>query len=415
LPVPDGFDSIEAIRVEMTDARFDWIFSAETFQVLEQHDTVYVPGFSSIASGLPSPEEHRYQLRLMMDSDCYRIIDPLVESAVLPEQPPTNVAPKTFTLEQVWTQPMAGVNSMVLFPDETPKLLVPYEGNMVAVVDLQGKVLKKITPNSLEDSVIMNIRSNVPSGKRRIGITTLDGKFHLFDESFNLLPTYNVEPNRTNKEIIGDFRFMRNRGEDLLLLNIQQDSPQESTATNGVIRALDLHGVIHWEYPFEGIPNQISSAFVQWQNRVFVSRLVPHSSILVLSLDGTASTPVDIPFGRHVIWFHIIDSTIYALLENTGTGDVRFVGLDIRGNGQWSRLLPSGGYEVEPVYVQNEKKWLVPSPSGEIFVFDLIGNMIDQFSLDVVPTGLLCVQAGGVSLLMVADGETVSAWKIGKL
>jgi len=282
-------------------------------------------------------------------------------------------------------------------------------------VDFQGNVLKTIDSNALEDSVIMNIRNNVLAGKRRIGITTLEGKFYLFDESFNLLPPYKVEPNRASTEIIGDFRFMRHRGEDLLLLSIQQDSSQDNAAENGMIRAVDLYGDIRWEYPLEGIPNQISSAFVQWQNRVFVSRLAPHSSILVLSPEGTASDPVDIPFGRHVVWFHVLESTIYTLLENTGTGDVRFVGFDVRGNGQWSRLLPAGVYEVEPVYAQSEKKWMVPAPNGEIVVFDLIGNMIDKFSLGIVPTGLLCVQANGSTLLIVADGETVSAWKIGKM
>ena len=415
LSISEGFDSIEAIRIEMADAQFDWFSPSETFQVQIQHDAVHISAFSFITSGLPSPEEHQHRLKLMRDSDCYRIIDPFVESAVLPEQPPTKVAPKTFTLEQIWKQPMAGADSMAFFLDETPKLLIPYESNLVAVFDLQGKALKKIESNSLEDSIIMNIRSNVRADKQRIGITTLDGKFYLFDESFNLLPTYQVEPNGADTEIIGDFRFMRHKGEDLLLLCVQQDSSKDNAAVNGVIRAVDLHGNIRWEYLFEGIPNQISSAFVQWQNRVFVSRLAPHSPILVLSPDGTASDPVDIPADRHVIWFHILDSTIYTLLENTGTGDVRFVGFDFRGNGQWSRLLPAGEYEAEPVYVPSEKKWLVPAPSGEIFVFDLIGNMVDQFSLGIVPTGLLCTQANGVALLIVADGETVSAWKIGKM
>lgn len=415
LPVPEGFDSIEAIRIEMTDARFDWDFFSEAFQVRKQQDSVYVSEFSSITPNLPSPEEHRYQLKLMVDSDCYRMIDSLVESVVVLAEPPTKVAPRTLTLEQVWTQPMLGVDSMAFFPDETPKLLIPYEGNLVAMLDLQGNMLEKFEPGSLEGSVIMNIWSNAFSGKRRIGVTTLEGKFFLFDESFNLLPTYNVEPNGANTEIVGDFRFMRHKGEDLLLLGILPNSSQPHVAEQGMIRALDLYGTIRWEYLFEGTPDQIVATSVQWQNRVFVSRLAPHSSVLVLSPEGIESDPVIIPFGRHVIWFHVLESTIYTLLENTGTGDVRFVGLDFRGNGQWSRLLPAGVYEVEPVYVQSERKWLVPTPSGEIFVFDLIGNMIDQFSLGVVPTGLLYVQADGTTLLLVADGETVSAWKIGKM
>jgi hypothetical protein len=109
-----------------------------------------------------------------------------------------------------------------------------------------------------------------------------------------------------------------------------------------------------------------------------------------------------------------LDSTIYTLLENMDTGDIRFVGFDRRGKSLWSRLLPAGEYEVDPVYVPNEKKWLVPTPVGDIYVFDLIGNMVDTFSLNIIPTGLLCAEVNGETLLIVADGETVSAWKFGK-
>jgi hypothetical protein len=78
-------------------------------------------------------------------------------------------------------------------------------------------------------------------------------------------------------------------------------------------------------------------------------------------------------------------------------------------------LLPDGEYEVEPVYVASEQKWLVPSPGGGIFVFDLIGNMLETFSLDIIPTGLLCVEVGGETLLIITDGEAVSAWKVSSL
>jgi len=77
--------------------------------------------------------------------------------------------------------------------------------------------------------------------------------------------------------------------------------------------------------------------------------------------------------------------------------------------------LPAGEYEVDPVYVPCEQKWFVPTPSGEIFVFDLVGNEYGTFAFNVVPTGLLCVEVDGKTLLVVANGETISTWKIGKL
>jgi hypothetical protein len=336
------------------------------------------------------------------------LIDQRVQPTASLGQPPPKGTPKTFTLTQVWTQTLAGVDTMTWLPDETPKLLVPCEGNMVAVLDLQKNSLQKVAPESLQDSIIMKIRSNSLAGKRRIGIITLDNKLYLFDESFKPLAADNAESEENQKEEIRDFQFIQHRGDELLLLGIPQD-------TCSVVRALDLQGATRWEHFFEGTVNQIVSAVVEGQNHVFVSCTGAKNSILALSPEGTALDPVDIHFGRHVLWFHVLDSTIYTLLEDTNTGDVRFAGLNERGNGQWSSLLPAGEYEVEPVYVPCEKKWLVPSPSGEFFVFDQIGNIIDRFSLNVVPTGLLCVEVNGETLLLVADGKTVSAWKVGKL
>jgi len=396
LPVPEGFDSVEAIRIELTDARFDWNFSSEALQLLQSHDAVHVAEFYSDIPGLPTREEHRRRLRLMAENDSYRdrVADQHVGSAISSEQTtPPKTAPQTFTLTQVWSKPLMGVSTMAFLPDEPRKLLIPCEGNVVAVLDLQGNILQRFSPEGLEGSIIMNIQSNALSEEREIGIITLDSTFYLFDEAFESLATHKPE--------IRHFRFIQHDDEELLLL-----------ALGGAVRAVDSQRAKRWEYHFEGMPNQISSATMDNQPHVLVSYSASEDSILVLSPEGSAFEPIDIAFGRHVIWFKVAGSTIYTLLESADTGDVRFSGLDMTGKSQWSRLLPPGEYEVAPVYVPSKRRWLVPSPSGEILVFDLIGNMIDTFSLDIIPTGLLCLEVDGETLLIVADGETVSAWKM---
>jgi len=396
LPVPEGFDSIEAIRIELTDARFDADFSPEALQMLRSHDAVQVAEFSSDIPGLPTSEEHRRRLRLMAENDSYRdrVADQHVGSAISPEQTsPPQTAPRTFTLTQVWSKPLMGVSTMAFLPDEPRKLLVPCEGNVVAVLDLQGNLLQRISPEGLEGSIIMNIQGNTLSEEREIGILTLDSTFYLFDEAFQSLATHKPE--------IRHFRFIQHHGEELLLL-----------ALGDAIRAVDSQRTKRWEYHFEGIPNQISSTTMDNQPRVLVSYSTSEDSILVLSPEGSAFEPMRIPFGRHVVWFQVVGSTTYTLLESTGTGDIRFSGLDMTGRSLWSRLLPPGEYEVVPVYIPSKRRWLVPSPNGEILVFDLVGNVIDTFSLNIVPTGLLCLEIDKETLLIVADGETVSAWKI---
>ena len=406
LPVPEGFDSIDLIRLEMTDARFDWNFSPDTFHMLQPQDAIQVAEFSADVPGLPTPEEHRQKLKLMTDSDSYRLIDQHTESPIPPK--PTSLpttAPKTFTLTQVWTQSLAGVGTMAFLPDEPQRLLVPCEGYVVAILDLQGNILQKISPEGLGDSIIMNIQGNSLPDKRRIGILMLNSQLYLFDESFN--------PIATNKENIRHFQFVQHGAEELLVL-----------AAGDTVYALDAQGTTRWEHSCDGEPNHIAPAIIDHQLRVLVSctatedSIISEDSIMIFSPEGLAFEPIKLLFGRHVLWFQMSGTTIYTLSETTDTGDVRFVGLDLSGKSQWSRLLPPGEYEVDPVFlpsdVPGENRWLIPIPSGEIWVFDLIGNVIDTFSLDIVPTGLLCLEVGGETLLIVADGETVSAWKLGK-
>jgi len=415
LPVPEDFDSIEAIRIEMTDARFGGNFPPRTFQMPQPRDAVQVAEFQSDAPGLPSPAEHQRRLMFMTESDCYRHIDPRVESAASTEQSPqTTTEPKSIALSPVWTLPMTGVSTMEFLSDETPKLHLPYEGNLIAGLDLQGNILRRISPVGLEGSIITNVKSNTLSGERKIGIITLDNKFYLYDQDFSPLDAHKVESDEHQRVKVNDFQFIQHQGDELLLLGIQQDPIQESAAANSLLLAIDVQGTTRWEYPFEGVLNQISLGIVEGANHVLVSSTAPKESIFVLSPEGMSVDTVEMPSGRHVIWCHLLGSTIYTLLESTDTGDVRFVGIDRRGKNLWSRLLSAGECEVDPVYVSSEKKWLVPSPGGEIFVFDLIGNMLETFSLNVVPTGLLCVEVNGETLLIVANGETVSAWRIGK-
>ena len=401
LPVPEGYDSIEAIRIELTDAQFDVDFGPQTFQMFQPQDAVQVAQFHTDMPGLPTQEEHRRRLQLMAYHDSYRLIDQHIETVIAPEQASlSKTLPRTFTLTPVWTQSFIGVNTMALLPDEPRKLLLPYAGNLVAILDVQGNVLQKeIAPEGLDDSIIVNILGN--SDNQRLGILTLDGKFCLFDETFKSLAVYEEE--------IRHFRFIRYREEELLLL-----------ALSGVVRAVDSRGTTRWEYSLEGMPNQISTAMIENQLRILVSCSASHDSILMLTPDGAALEPVGVPIGWQILWFGHRNSMdadiIYTLWENPDSGDIRFAGLDRTGKSQWSqwsRSLPPGEYEVVPVYVPSENRWLVSTPGGEIWVFDPIGN-VETFSLNVVPTGWLCLEVDGETLLIVADGETVSAWKFGK-
>jgi len=356
----------------------------------------------------PSPE-----VPTVMDQHEQAIAPP--EQSVLPK-----VAPRSFFIEHLWTQPLVGTDAMAWLPGETPTLFVPCEGNLVAMLDLQGNVLQKISPEGLlEDSIIMNIQAvKFQTGNQRIGVSTLDGKFYLFDESWKPLATHSVESDEIRTRQIRDIRFMQHQAEEKLLLGIQQDSLQEDTVVPSVIRAIDLQGAERWEYPLEGIPNQVSSAVVNDQTCALVSQTASEDSIVILSADGTVLESAVIPFNRHVIWFQVFSSVIYALLECTDSNDFRFIGFqkeEEHWKSKWTRWLPGGEYEVDPVYVPSEQKWLVPSPSGEIFVFDLVGNEYGTFALNVVPTGWLCVEVNGETLLFVASGETVSAWKIGTM
>jgi len=407
LPVPEGFDSIEAIRIEMTDALFDGYFNPATFQMLQPQEAIQVAEFQSDMPGLPTTAEHRRRLNLMANSDTYRLIDQHIESVIPTDQPPPpKVAPKTFSLSQVWVLPLVGVDTMALLPSTPPQLFISCEGNEVATVGLQGDNLKKHPLEGLEDSIIIDLQISPSPEKRRVGILTLDSKFYLFDESFVPLT---ASPPTEQPEEIQSFQFIQYQGEELLLRGIQQYSEDAES----VIRAIDGRATVRWEYSFGGMLNHMGSATKDGQPCLLIFRTISQQdSILVLSPEGTVLDSVEMAFGRNILWFHVLGSTIYTLLEYADTGDVRFVGFNWQGKGLWSRLLSPGDYEAHPVYLPTEEKWLVPLPNGEMMVFDLQGNWLETFSLNVVPTELFCVESDGETLLIVADGETVSAWKV---
>ena len=407
LPVPEGFDSIEVIRIEMTDAGFHWDYAGEALQTLQRKNVTYVTEFPFDTPGLLSPEEHRHRLKLMAESDTYRLIDQHIETIATREQPPPKVAPKTFSLSPIWTLPLDGVDTMALLSGVPTKLLIPCEGNLAATLDLLGNDLKKNPLEGLENSIVVDVQVSPSEDNRQIGILTLDFKLTLFDESFKPLPALTEQKIRC-------FRFIPHL--EWLLLGIQENSAQDDATTTSVIRAVDGQGVTRWEYAFEGMLNHIVPATRDGQPLILVSRTTSQQdSILMLSTEGTVLDSVDFSFGRHVLWFQVFNSMIYTLVEHAETGDVRFVGFDWQGREQWSRLLSSGEYETDPVYVPTKKKWFVPLPNGEILVFDLLGNLTDTFSLSIVPTKLFCVETAHSetgTLLIAADGETVSAWKI---
>jgi outer membrane lipoprotein-sorting protein len=424
LPVPDGFESIEAIRIELTDAQFDWNFTPEAFQMVQPNEATQVTAFHSGTPTLLTNEEHRRQLKSMADSDCYRQINTPFEVPVSsePVQPPQIIPPKTFTLTQVWSQPLIGTGTMTVLDGAAPQLLVPCEGNLLAVLSLQGKLLRKFKPEGLGDNeVITAIRANLnTSDKPYFGMITLSGTAaYVFDEEFKPVMTYKPKADENKQAKITDIQFFRHKSENLLLIGMEQEivteiPAQEDAVPTGLMQAVDMTCKNRLKWHSAGVPYQIAPAIIEdCLVTLTLNNIDAHGSIAIWDDFGNLAEGVNVQAGWQVLWFGVKEETIYTLL-NSEDNAVRFAGFDQHGKEQWGRVLPPEKYEVDPIYLPLKKRWLVPSSSGKIFVFDLFGNLVDTFSFGNVPTGMFCT-ADENQLLFVADGETVSAWTIEKL
>ncbi|MDR3196836.1 MAG: hypothetical protein LBU34_03105 [Planctomycetaceae bacterium] len=452
LPVPQEFESIQLIRIDLNDARFDYDIVPEAFQMQQPQDAQPVSEFQpaeiiSAADEKPEnplavlarmKEEHQKELQLMFEKDYYATFPP--ESTLLPEKdseqadPPK--PPETFTFKEIWKHPLTGAgNITVMTTNSGVRLLVPCEGNSLAVFDLSGKLLQKLKPEGLHnDELLTLIRTGTDkTGQHYIGISSIGGSaVHVFDDL--LKPVFSYLPDTVEgvKWGIADFRFIDFHGNGspaMIVSVIALDNGKDSV--RAVDFAADLQGKEIWKDDSVSSPFQLNSFVTGGKHEILCLEVQKQRSLLsVYDLQGKRLTQPILKEGRRILWFNAADingdgqSEIGVLHTDETEKDFRFAVWNGNGGFLWNQLLPSGEYHKSieqiitgDIYGDAVREWIIPVPNGTVLIFDQNGNALDSFSFGKFLTGLAVTVSDKKSdknqrILITADNEFVTAFVI---
>ncbi|MDR0705210.1 MAG: hypothetical protein LBF88_09495 [Planctomycetaceae bacterium] len=450
LPVPQGFESIQLIRIDLSDAQFDYQITPEAFQMQQPQDAQSVSEFQPdeiISAAEKKPEnplavlaqmreEHRKELRLMFEKDYYATVPPESETPTEKNlQPDPPKSPAAFTLKEFWKQPLTGTGNITIVPSDSGiRLLVPCEGNFLAVFDLSGKLLQKLKPEGLNnDELLTLVRTGTnETGKRYIGISSVGGSaVHVFDDSLKPVFFYSPDTVEGVKLGIADFRFIDSHNNNnsnnsnlsaMIVGVIALDNSKDS------VRAIDWQGKEIWKDDSIASPFQVDS-FQAGNNREILcieEVKEQQSSLSIYDLQGKRLTTLELEEGRSILWFNVADingdgqSTIGVLHADKTEKDVRFAICNRNGKFLWNQPLPSGEYHksIEQIITgdiagDTVKEWIIPSPHGTVFVFDHNGNALDSFSFGKFLTGLAVVSdKDNKRVLIITNNESITAFSV---
>jgi outer membrane lipoprotein-sorting protein len=434
LPVPEGFESIQLIRIDMNDARFDWDIAPEAFLMVQPETAKSVSEFyintGDKTAELPTSaaEEHRQLLKSMVEKDCYLIAHRENPEQSVPQRVEPARPPKTFVLKQRWLQPLIGSGMVAVLPE---KLLVPAEGNSLAVFDLSGKLLQKIKPDCLRnDELLTTVRTvNDGTGKYYIGISSVAGRaVHLFDDALNPILSYSPDPDvqdtepKGQKKVVADFELIpqlppQSGGLKLFLGLLKVDKP-ETPDSGDSLQLVDLQGKSPgkavWNKENIFSPFQVDSVLSNGKRSLLsLNTSEGQGSILAFDEEGTLLQRMNVEMGRQILAFYADGTNICVISTDAKNTDVRFEALTSEGKIEWSYSVPSGEYMTQPIcpvrLSETEMGWLVVTPTGKVFVFNKTGNVVDSFSFGKVLTSLTVVK-DKTTLLIVCDGETMGVF-----
>jgi hypothetical protein len=300
-------------------------------------------------------------------------------------------------------------------PEETT-LLVPCEGNSVALIDLSGKLIKKITPEGFtNDELLTLVRTSVDlGGNCYVGFSSNSGNaVHVFDADLKSRLRYVPQHKTADTKLkISDFRFVDvdGIGEPEVVVGVVAI---DGDVTGGdSICVIDLNGKEIWRDDTITSPFQIGD-YNQNGKRGLYSLDATNSVVKLqkYSADGKRLETLS-PNGASVRYFLFdpVGGDLCTIISASEVERTSIAVLNDSGSIRWQSLLPVGEYNLFAAdsFVKSKRAWIVVSRLGVIFVFDHIGKQVDSFSIGESITGLVIV--GGQ--LIVATGNKVIAWEI---
>lgn len=428
LAVPEGVESIRQVRIDMPDADFDKNVASEAFLMEQPQDARQVSEFQSPEApelSAQRQEEHQKQLRLMTESGVFAIRPSSKPIEVNQTQRPAPAKmPKTFRLTEKWRQSLAGIENIEVFQQE---IFIPCEGNLLARIDADGKIIQKIQPKGFQDDELLTrIRTATDgTGKLHIGASSVSGQtVHLFDEKLMPIPRTAVTSALKEQAVVSDFQFVRFPNGTLAVLSVllSLDSEQGDR-----LQLTALDGKELWRDSSVLSPFLVHTYFFNGKQGALVLSVQEQQSLL-LNYDIQGQMRGALPFTaeREILWFSVPDTNdgnddwCIGLIHSDREGkDVRLAGVNFEGTTLWEHPLQPGEYQkpIDQIIIgdllgETGAERLVPLPDGTVFVFARNGTLLDTLSFGRVLTGLGVMKTDSETLLFVADTVGITAYLV---
>jgi len=439
-----GIDSFPTLLVVGPDGRVEFFFRG-IVQAATLGKTVrdILSGGKPYKEGLALFEqekaEYRKMLESMVESDCFALLPPLSDDlppqAIIPLR-----LPKTLKLTQRWMlKTLKSPGNIVVLSGNgsSPSLLLPCEGNALAVLDLDGNVKRKQKPSGMQNDELLNIvRVGIDGiGKRYIGVSSVGGRsVHVLDDELKTLLSFS--PNRRSDEIVAapkqgevvaDFHLvdLHGNGTLVLLLGLLSLDGTNPTATDS-LRAVDLQGRELWRDETIVSPFQVGTFSKEGRLEILaVHTKQRQGTLLRFDAQGKQLGELVVDGDRQIRWFRCADvngngnSEIAAILVSPPDGSTHVSGVAATGAILWSVPIPPGEHQtpIEQLVVgdvngNGVREWIVPLVDGTILFIDRSGKLIDSFATGRTLAGVAVLAWEKRRFLVVADNETVTAWEI---
>lgn len=376
-----------------------------------------------------------------------------IETSRDPEIPPRK-APGTMRLREVWrndelvapTNPLATSSISRADAWETSgfpardgavsdgALVVPCDGNALALLSPRGKLLRKTRPKSSSGEPIAFVRGVEYGDGRRFFVASASGasrRLHRFDERFNDLGSLEV-PNFANQRV-GDARFgdVDRDGIPELFLSVVSAPDAGLSAGNGIY-AIDMKtNRVLWRDEDVVAPSQIAidvDANDEERPAAFWALDFARTSDgAVVARDGATGAAIAPPRVKPGETLRMIATPTRASEEGARLvavgvdeeSDVAyFSGFDAEGNELWRNVIPTVRDERFEALQAGDldgdgiDEWILATRGGVARVFNSSGDEIDSFQHGSEITGICVARWNDVPHLIVAEPTRISAWRV---
>ncbi|MDO5581280.1 MAG: hypothetical protein Q4G69_09095 [Planctomycetia bacterium] len=316
-------------------------------------------------------------------------------------------------------------------------LLVPSDGNSVAVVSSRGKVLQKLSPPAALGEPVTFVRASVSEeGQPLFAASSLleSRVVHTFDGNFKNIGSINIaEP---NEQRVADIRIadIDRNGRPELLLGLAGNTTSNTIPVHGLY-AVDVDPQkdkksILWKDEQILTPYRIGVDFTADGNRRLIAMNHPDGLIGNIVVDdlekGDRAGKLQIDSNYSVLWFHADrmapkeGTEIAAFIAQINSPKIFFAGISPKdAKILWKYPIPETITERQmerivsgDINSDGIKEWIVLLPGGSILFFDRKGELLDRFQYGKEITGACVAQWDGHSYLVVTDINHITAWKI---